>query len=588
MRAVGMTVTLVGARVGSLPGKQLWSRALLAVLLLVACDKSTNPNNPNEHPAASIQSPDPNAAFESGQSVPFQGTGTDQEDGALSGAALVWASSRDGQLGTGTSISNSTLTVGTHTITLTVTDSKGATGAASRTIFISAGTGRSGDVRVLYLIPQDRAFRSDYSLAVQNAMDNVESWYRDQLAGKTFSLFGPQPETCRLPQTADYYATGSWSKLMNDVQSCAPVSYNLDFVWMLYVDIIHACNDPDRLGAGRLGVAMMPRQDMDGLIGVPVVLDECGAPIQIRPISRWIGGAGHELGHALGLPHPPGCEQNLPSCDFNALMWAGYDQYPTTYLRSDDKQLLCKSPFIKWTAARPPRLFAASIGGTLLGSVPPSDLYSVEASQAGTDCLIDRIRTTAGFEPAVTDLALAPNGQLWAISFDRLYLIDTLTAIATDRGALGLSDVNALAADARGALYATTLSGSLLSIDPASGTARTIGPLGNGFVSWGDLAFAPDGRLFAALRSATGQAVLITINTSTGQATLVSPGMVIGNDNVWGLAFAGDQLFGLTTDIIGRGTLLDINPTSGQGTYLRALSFNAGGGAAVRQGEATP
>jgi hypothetical protein len=66
-----------------------------------------------------------------------------------------------------------------------------------------------------------------------------------------------------------------------------------------------------------------------------------------QPVTRYIGGAGHELGHALGLPHPPGCEAGLATCDQNALMWAGYAAYPNTYFRADEKALLRASPFIR-------------------------------------------------------------------------------------------------------------------------------------------------------------------------------------------------------------------------------------------------
>ena len=44
--------------------------------------------------------------------------------------------------------------------------------------------------------------------------------------------------------------------------------------------------------------------------------------------------------YCFGLPHPPGCEQKLPSCDQGALMWGGYSAYPDTYLRADEKQQL--------------------------------------------------------------------------------------------------------------------------------------------------------------------------------------------------------------------------------------------------------
>jgi hypothetical protein len=55
---------------------------------------------------------------------------------------------------------------------------------------------------------------------------------------------------------------------------------------------------------------------------------------------------GHELGHALGLPHPPGCDQGLPSCDSNALMWLGYTTWPQTHLRPADRATLDASPFM--------------------------------------------------------------------------------------------------------------------------------------------------------------------------------------------------------------------------------------------------
>ena len=63
--------------------------------------------------------------------------------------------------------------------------------------------------------------------------------------------------------------------------------------------------------------------------------------------DRWIGGGGHELGHALGLPHPPGCDEGLPTCDWEALMYVGYDDWPHTHLRDDEKAVLLASPFIR-------------------------------------------------------------------------------------------------------------------------------------------------------------------------------------------------------------------------------------------------
>jgi hypothetical protein len=94
----------------------------------------------NQPPVAAISAPSNNSSFAQGTSVTFTGTGTDPEDGALTGASLVWTSSRDGQIGTGTTFSTTGLSVGVHTITLTATDSQGAKGMATITVTITGTT----------------------------------------------------------------------------------------------------------------------------------------------------------------------------------------------------------------------------------------------------------------------------------------------------------------------------------------------------------------------------------------------------------------------------------------------------------------
>jgi hypothetical protein len=92
----------------------------------------------NQSPTAHITGPANNSSFVQGASVGFAGTGTDPEDGTLTGASLVWTSNHDGQIGTGTSFSTTTLSVGSHTITLTAKDSKGLTGTATITVNVTA------------------------------------------------------------------------------------------------------------------------------------------------------------------------------------------------------------------------------------------------------------------------------------------------------------------------------------------------------------------------------------------------------------------------------------------------------------------
>ncbi|HEV7990644.1 MAG TPA: PKD domain-containing protein [Gemmatimonadaceae bacterium] len=91
----------------------------------------------NQSPSATISAPTTGTSVSQGSTVSFSGSANDPEDGALTGASLVWTSSRDGQIGTGTSFSTSTLSVGTHTITLTSTDSQGAHGTATITLTVT-------------------------------------------------------------------------------------------------------------------------------------------------------------------------------------------------------------------------------------------------------------------------------------------------------------------------------------------------------------------------------------------------------------------------------------------------------------------
>lgn len=199
-------------------------------------------------------------------------------------------------------------------------------------------------VRVLYVRPTDRAFDPAYSAAIGNAVTSIQSFYRAQLGGKSFTVATTTPEQCLLPHDSAYYVAGAWDKVYNDVQACAPVGYaSPTTTWVLYVDVIDSPCLPGRLGAGTTGITMMPRADLEGLIG-HTAYDACGGAYT-APIDRWIGGLGHELGHAFGLAHPAACDAGLPSCDTFALMWLGYSTYPDAHLRDDDKATLLASPF---------------------------------------------------------------------------------------------------------------------------------------------------------------------------------------------------------------------------------------------------
>ncbi len=90
----------------------------------------------NSPPTVSITSPANGSTFNSGTSVTFAGAASDTEDGDLS-TSMIWTSSRDGQIGTGSTFSR-VLSDGVHAITATVTDSGGATASDSVTVTVTA------------------------------------------------------------------------------------------------------------------------------------------------------------------------------------------------------------------------------------------------------------------------------------------------------------------------------------------------------------------------------------------------------------------------------------------------------------------
>jgi hypothetical protein len=98
--------------------------------------------NPEENtlPTATITSPSTGDTFNYGNFVEFTGTGYDTEDLWLTGPSLVWYSNKDGQLGTGSSIVTKNLSGGTHTITLTATDSAGTSDTDSISVIIQNTT----------------------------------------------------------------------------------------------------------------------------------------------------------------------------------------------------------------------------------------------------------------------------------------------------------------------------------------------------------------------------------------------------------------------------------------------------------------
>jgi len=93
----------------------------------------------NTAPTANIGSPSNGSTYTDGDTVSFSGSASDNEDGNIS-SSLVWTSSRDGQIGNGASFSTSSLSVGSHTITASVSDSGGLSDSDAINITVESGT----------------------------------------------------------------------------------------------------------------------------------------------------------------------------------------------------------------------------------------------------------------------------------------------------------------------------------------------------------------------------------------------------------------------------------------------------------------
>jgi len=208
-------------------------------------------------------------------------------------------------------------------------------------------------VRLVYLVPSDRAARDDYRGAIGNAILSLQHFYQRQVGNSfAFSTHTPLVEVRFLSRPSTFYASltspnSFFTTVLNDGFAVSGGRFDdPNFRWLYYIDADEACRQG--VGAAR-GVALMPANDLRGLTGQPWI-DRCTGAQNFAPYERWVGGLGHELGHTFGLPHPPGCDPPNNNCfggDLarNSLMWTGYANYPNTYLLEEHKNHLLNTVF---------------------------------------------------------------------------------------------------------------------------------------------------------------------------------------------------------------------------------------------------
>ena len=184
--------------------------------------------------------------------------------------------------------------------------------------------------------------------AIEQTIAEIQQWFSAQLDGQTFATLSPVPQHCALDQPAAYYAReGGWYRTIDGLQHCAPVQYPSQFhVWVIFVDTPFDC-EASELGAGWDGVTIMHRYDLERMRlnaeGDSGIYDPC---YNAYPVEAIPGGVAHEIGHALGLPHPPGCDDGLDTCEHGLLMWDGWVFWPSSPLTDAEVAALKDSRFI--------------------------------------------------------------------------------------------------------------------------------------------------------------------------------------------------------------------------------------------------
>lgn len=239
-----------------------------------------------------------------------------------------------------------TVAPGSYTLTISG-ERSGRTISTPLEVTVTRGTAA---VHAVYLVPADRTANPAYTTAIDQALTSIQGFYHDQLAnGRNFRLATAHVSVVQSGKPAAFFATPPAGQASDQATFFNNVTaegleltggrfFDPDNIWIYYIDADPACGQFG--GAGTSGVTELPANDLRGLAGLPQVAICPGDTPDTSPISRWIGGLGHEIGHAFGLPHPASCEAGDPSCPGGTLMWLGYLTYPNTDLLESDKALL--------------------------------------------------------------------------------------------------------------------------------------------------------------------------------------------------------------------------------------------------------
>jgi len=170
----------------------------------------------NQAPSALITAPLDNAYYLFGETIIFNGLAEDPQDGPLFGNSLVWTSNIDGLIGTGMSFTRNDLSIYSHQIVLTATDSQGNSGADTITLNITSNEfivdPRDGQIYPIVQIGNQRWLAKNLNYNMYSAYYYDNDPQNGDIYGRLYSYFSACsscPEGWHLPNI------GEWTALIN-------------------------------------------------------------------------------------------------------------------------------------------------------------------------------------------------------------------------------------------------------------------------------------------------------------------------------------------------------------------------------------